>query len=98
MTTETMQRAQLESQVVQIKAHQGKALELLKAIYPVGSRIGFRIMYGQKSLSTGKVHHHCQRDGLPALRVWHEQAKSGSRLRYRDISFADVLCVMPSDN
>ncbi len=65
----------------------------LKRLYPVGSVICFRIRHGQKNLSTGVVLERGYTANIfgGSLFVRHEQAKEGSRVKYRHVSVRDVI-------
>ena len=59
----------------------------LERQFPEGTRVGFRIMHGQKNLSTGEVVGY-RENGY--LSVWHDQAKKNSRYRVRDVFFKNI--------
>lgn len=72
-------------EIERLKASYAKAIDIMKEEFPRDSRVGFFIMAGQKNQSTGTVAGYTIRSGMPILQVLHDQAKSGSRYRYRDV-------------
>lgn len=66
----------------------GKELKReLERQFPKGTRVGFKIMHGQKNLSTGQVIGYRDHGFLA---VWHEQAKESSRYAVREVLFSEA--------
>lgn len=72
---------------------QAAQIRRLHELYPLGSKLAFRIMHGQKTPSTGQVVGHESSAFGGHVIVNHDQAKERSRYKRRTVYLNNIIDV-----
>ena len=85
--------ALLQAHTESLKTAIQNQLSRLRELYPLGSRLNFTIMHGQKNWSTGIVAAYETSIYGGYVIVEHDQAKPGSRYKYRTVYVEKIISI-----